>query len=172
MCFLCATINRVARATCPRHFRCIPAYHRDRCCACLSLYDSIFCDPQVPCARASAADVRAQICSPRAPLYPHTLQPTPEERQENSFTRRYIVRAFPRTWVTMIRHNIVACFRDTRTGILGLHPAATASAGKTGPYPALDPNDTSTRQDAPRRPGANVLGTYHTPVVVRANGRT
>lgn len=72
----------------------------------------------------------------------------------------------------MLRHNIIASFKDTRKGMHGIRIAAGASTGKTGPYPDVDVNDTSTRQDAPRRPGADVLGTYNTPVVVGGNGGT
>lgn len=99
-------------------------------------------------------------------MCPCTVQLTDEERDGETFVRLYIRRAWLRTWCTMLRYNILACGRDTSEGVRA--PRRSTHNRKTGPYPSDADNGCGPagNDKAPRRPGANVLGTANTPVIV------
>lgn len=99
------------------------------------------------------------------------LQVTRQQKDEDIFVRRYVRRVWLRTWCAMVRYNTIACRSDTRDGFLRPRAAINARARKTGPYPALRWNEADER-GGPRRPGADALGTYTTPVVVRRSAVT
>ena len=65
----------------------------------------------------------------------------------------------------MLRHNVFACARDTREGVL---KPRFSTAARSGPYPPLDPAEPQD-DGPPRRPSFNAIGTVNTPVVVLAD---
>lgn len=98
-------------------------------------------------------------------------QTTSEQQDEERFVRRYVRRVWLRTWCTMVHYNLIACRRNTRDGVLRPRAAMNARARKTGPYPALECNESEER-GGPRRPGADTLGTFKNPVVVGRSAAT
>lgn len=111
-------------------------------------------------------------CMCGACLYVRTPQSTAEEKEDKKFVRWYTRRVWLRTWCAMYRYNLISFGNDTREGIRGRQFSIAIGTGKTGPYPPRADNDIRVGQDAPRRPGANVLGTVYTPVVVQHSGTT
>lgn len=69
----------------------------------------------------------------------------------------------------MLRHNVIACARDTREGI---RKPRQLSAGRTGPFPPvpIGPIGQSSSGADPQRPSNNAIGSANTPVIV-ASGR-
>ena len=91
------------------------------------------------------------------------------KEEERAFTRRYVRKAWARTWRIMLGKNIFACLRDTAVGVdaIARHPAR-ATAARTGPHRPLDLGDDTGGQESfkTRRPAGNAVGTVNTPVVV------
>lgn len=69
----------------------------------------------------------------------------------------------------MLRHNVIACARDTREGI---RKPRQLSAGRTGPFPPVPVGAISRPSSGadPQRPSDNAIGSANTPVIV-ASGR-
>lgn len=82
-----------------------------------------------------------------------------ETRDGRVFVRRYTRRVWLRTWCMMLRHNVIACRRDTHEGVRDPNLRAARSGPRTG-----DNIDDSGSSGTPH---VVTLGTVATPVVVR-----
>ena len=93
----------------------------------------------------------------------HCSQGSDEEQREQASIRSLARRHWGRTWCVMLRHNILACARDTREGLRS--PPRFPKAAPLGPRPTLDVgNDGSVANghhpaDLPRVSGSDTLGT-------------
>ncbi len=64
----------------------------------------------------------------------------------------------------MLRHNLLACAKDTSEGVR--KPRFATAAARQGPYPPLEPPGPQDEGGPPRRPSNHAIGTVRTPVMV------
>lgn len=87
-----------------------------------------------------------------AKLFSYCSQVNEEEVEERKYVCGYIRWKWCPTWCVMLRHNVVACGRDTREGVRS--PRLTA---RTGPCPHLNPSS-DTVDNIPRQLRENRIG--------------
>ncbi|CAM9210891.1 unnamed protein product [Scytosiphon promiscuus] len=101
-----------------------------------------------------------------------TRKTSSKENEQNeaagALARSHTWRQWGRAWCNMLRHNIVACARDTREGVRRPYrPSA-----RTGPYPARASQKFGTGADRrPYRLSDGNIGTVNSPVTVLSGER-
>lgn len=66
-----------------------------------------------------------------------------QQQEEEAFVRRYTRRIWLRTWCTMLRHNVIACGRDTVEGLRDPRAQLSGRNRKSRLYPLMDDGDSS-----------------------------